>query len=532
MTDLISERLAKLAETDIRETLQPIRRGVEKESLRIDDSGSLAQTPHPQAFGSALTHPAITTDFSESLVEFITPVSTSIDDCLASLADAHKYAYGHMMGEQFWPLSMPCYVDDEGNIPVAQYGSSNIAQMKTIYRKGLHLRYGSMMQVIAGVHYNFSMPDAFWPVWQQILGDESSDLESFRSEHYMGLLRNYYRYAWVIPFLFGASPALCSSFLQGKEQDLPFEKLGKGTLYLPYATSLRMSDLGYTNSAQSELYVCHNSLEDYVRCLQRAISTPSTEFAEFGLKDADGNYRQLNTNVLQIENELYAPIRPKRVANSGETPTQALRRGGVEYIEVRSLDVNPFSPVGVDKLTVAFIDLLLCLCLFEESGPRDEADQQRARDNMIKVVHEGRKPGLMLERSAGPISLREWGEDIIERLQPIAKMLDQGQRQRTYQQALAAQLRRFQQPELTTSGRLMEQLVKSNLDNGQFGLHLATQYKKLLSDVPYQQQADDYWQTLAATSLEQQAELEAAQTLSLDEFLTDYFARNQQPFAV
>ncbi|MBW8192798.1 glutamate--cysteine ligase [Neiella marina] len=531
MTDLITQRLTQLAETDIGETLQPIRRGIEKESLRIDSQGTLAQTPHPKAFGSALTHPAITTDFSESLVEFITPVTSSIDASLASLADAHKFAYSNMGDEQFWPLSMPCYVDDETNIPVAQYGSSNTAQMKTIYRKGLHLRYGSMMQVISGVHYNFSMPDAFWPIWQNILGD-TSDVQSFRSTQYMGLLRNYYRYAWVLPFLFGASPALCSSFLQGKEQDLPFEKLGKGTLFLPYATSLRMSDLGYTNSAQSDLYVCHNSLEDYVKCLQKAISTPSDAFAQFGLKDADGNYRQLNTNVLQIENELYSPIRPKRVALPGETPTQALRRGGIEYIEVRSLDVNPFSPVGVDKLTIAFIDLLLCLCLIEESGPRDEADQQRARDNMIKVVHEGRRPGLMLERSAGPVSLREWGEDIVERLQPIAKLLDQGQRQRTYQQALSAQLRRFQQPELTTSGRLMEQLVKGNLDNGQFGLHLATQYKKLLTDVPYQNQSDSYWQQLASDSIQQQADLEAASAPSLDEFLSDYFARNQQPFSL
>ncbi|GGA72481.1 glutamate--cysteine ligase [Neiella marina] len=532
MSDILSQRLEQLAQSDVTQTLQAIRRGIEKESLRIDEDGVLSQQSHPAALGSALTHPAITTDYSEALVEFITPVSDSIDDSLASLADAHKFAFGKMNGEQFWPMSMPCYVEDESQIPVAQYGSSNIAQMKTIYRKGLHMRYGSMMQIIAGVHYNFSMPEAFWPVWQDILGQQDADLGEFRSEHYMGLLRNYYRYAWVIPFLFGASPALCGSFIQGREHNLPFEKLGKGTLYLPYATSLRMSDLGYTNSAQSQLYVCHNSLKDYVGCLQSAISTPSDDFAKMGIKDADGNYLQLNANVLQIENELYSPIRPKRVAQSGETPTQALRRAGVEYVEVRSLDVNPFSPVGVDKLTIAFIDLLLCLCLFEESGPRDPEDQQRARDNMIKVIEEGRKPGLMLERRNGPVSLRQWGEDIVEQLKPIAKLLDQGQRHNTYQQALAAQLRRFQQPELTTSGRLIEQLVKSNMDNGQFGLHLASQYKKLLTSVPYQQSDDSYWQNLAAQSLQQQSDMEQQTQPSLDDFLADYFARNGQPFSL
>ncbi|MCM2680473.1 glutamate--cysteine ligase [Echinimonas agarilytica] len=530
MNQDISERLALLSETDISRTLQPLQRGIEKESLRIDAAGSLSRKPHPKGLGSALTHPAITTDFAENLVEFITPVSSNIDDSLSLLTDVHKFALSNMPDEQFWPMSMPCYVDGEQTIQPAQYGTSNIAQMKTLYRKGLHLRYGSMMQIISGVHYNFSMPDEFWPEWQRIKDQMDMSADEFRSHSYMGLLRNYYRYAWLIPYLFGASPALCSSFIKGKESVLPFKKVGQGTLYLPYATSLRLSDLGYTNSSQSELYVCHNSLEDYVKCLQKAISTPSKEYDSLGLKNAQGEYQQLNTNVLQIENELYSPIRPKRVAKSGETPTQALRRGGIEYIEVRSLDVNPFSPIGIDKLTIAFVDLLLCMCLFEDSGPRDQDDQQRAKDNLMKVVLEGRKPGLMLTRKAGEESLQSWALDIFDRLEPIAKMLDRDQKTPIYQQALHAQRRKAQHSNLTPSGRILERLLSSGEDNGKFGIELAQNYRNLLSSIPYGANTEDYWNSVAAESYVQQQAIEKSDDVSFEDFLKDYFERNQQPF--
>lgn len=524
--------LEQLAQTDVSQTLQPIRRGIEKEALRVSPAGKLAQRPHPKELGSALTHPALTTDFSESLLEFITPVGTDMDKSLATLTDLHKFAMSHLPGEVLWPMSMPCHVEDEADIQVAQYGSSNLAQMKTLYRKGLHVRYGSMMQVIAGVHYNFSMPDAFWSEWQRIQGKTEMNEQEFRSESYMGLLRNYHRYAWLIPYLFGASPALCSSFLQGREHDLPFEKTGRGTLYLPYATSLRLSDLGYTNSSQSALYVCHNSLEGYVEGLQKAISTPSEQYYEMGLKDADGNYQQLNTNVLQIENELYSPIRPKRVAKPGETPTQALRRGGVEYIEIRSLDINPYSPIGIDKQTVAFMDLLLCFCLFEESELRDETDQKRARDNLMKVVLEGRKPDLKLMRRDGEMGLNEWGVSLIRQLEPIAKLLDQGQKTPVYQQSLQTQMRKLNHPNITPSGRMIEKLISSGEDNGKEGLKLGQQYRQLLEMLPYQSEQHEHWQQVAAQSLKEQREVEAADTQSFDDYLTEYFERNQQPFLV
>ncbi len=377
MTDFAT-RLERVARNS--NTFQQLSRGVERETLRYNADGSLATTPHPQGLGSAYTNEWITTDFSESLLEFITPVSHQVDTLLGQLKDIHHFAQTKMGEEKMWPLSMPCYVADEELINLAQYGSSNSGRMKTLYREGLKRRYGSLMQIISGVHFNFSFPDSFW---DSLYGEQTEQQrQDSKSEGYFSLIRNYYRLGWLIPYFFGASPAICSSFIRGRDTKLPFENIGK-TLYLPHATSLRLSDLGYTNNAQSSLKIGFNSLEQYLEGLNQAIRTPSPEFAEIGVKVGD-EYRQLNANVLQIENELYAPIRPKRVAKSGEKPSQALGRGGVEYIEVRSLDVNPYSAVGINEDQVRFLDLFLTWAALSESKPMTDCELQCWRANWNK----------------------------------------------------------------------------------------------------------------------------------------------------
>lgn len=415
-----AERLQTVANKP--EVFQKFSRGLERESLRYTPEGALTQTPHPKALGAALTHRWITTDFAESLLEFITPVSHEVDTLLAQMSDIHHFAQTKLGDEKLWPLSMPCYVGSEEGIVLAQYGSSNTGKMKTLYREGLKRRYGSLMQIISGVHFNFSFPESFWDA---LFGEqEESARQASKSAAYFGVIRNYYRFGWLIPYLFGASPALCSSFLQGRKTDLPFESIGK-TLYLPYATSLRLSDLGYTNSAQSVLQIGFNSIEQYLQGLNEAIRTPSAEFAKLGVK-VEGEYRQLNSNVLQIENELYAPIRPKRVTQSGERPSQALARAGVEYIEVRSLDVNPFSPIGINEDQVRFLDLFLAWTALSDSDPMDGCELACWRDNWRKVVLEGRKPGLELQIGCHGevLTLQAWAKRVFADLRVIAETMD------------------------------------------------------------------------------------------------------------
>ena len=367
------------------QALKGIQRGLERETLRVNADGTLATTGHPEALGSALTHKWITTDFAEALLEFITPVDGDIEHMLTFMRDLHRYTARNMGDERMWPLSMPCYIAEGQDIELAQYGTSNTGRFKTLYREGLKNRYGALMQTISGVHYNFSLPMAFW---QAKCGDISgADAKEKISAGYFRVIRNYYRFGWVIPYLFGASPAICSSFLQGKPTSLPFEKTECGMYYLPYATSLRLSDLGYTNKSQSNLGITFNDLYEYVAGLNQAIKTPSEEYAKIGI-EKDGKRLQINSNVLQIENELYAPIRPKRVTRSGESPSDALLRGGIEYIEVRSLDINPFSPIGVDEQQVRFLDLFMVWCALADAPEMSSSELACTRVNWnLSLIH-------------------------------------------------------------------------------------------------------------------------------------------------
>lgn len=515
-----NELVQYLSDADGRSALLGMLRGIEREALRIDEAGFLAMDTHPRELGSALMHSRITTDYSEALLEFITPVNNQVEALLQGLTETHAFSVRHLNGQRLWPVSMPCYVKDEHNIPVARYGSSNTGKMKTLYRKGLTYRYGALMQIISGVHFNFSVSQALWQRLYQ-LSDNSLLFDDFISESYFGLIRNYRRLVWVLPYLFGASPALCSSFIKGQKTDLQFKKSGRGTLYLPYATSLRMSDLGYTNKEQEDLNISYNSLPEYLAGVNAAIRMPSANFANIGVK-VDGEYRQLNANVLQIENEFYSPIRAKRVIRSGEKPSEALARAGVEYIEVRALDVNPFSPIGIEASQVRFLDLFLLYCLLTESPKSDLDEEARLSLNLKSVVLEGRKPGLKLLTSEGALPLQTWLASLFNELQPLAQLLDgEGT---DYQAALAHWRRAVDDPNLTLSGQVSQHLITKGEDHGHWVMALAQQYYQYFIDYPLSDETIGQYQAEAKSSLDKQAELETVQsTVAFDDYLDDYF---------
>jgi len=515
-----NKRLAALKSPEFLSALTQIKRGVEREALRIKPNGALSQEPHPKALGSALTHDTITTDFSESLLEFITPPESSAVKTITQLQDVHKYTIDNIGDEQIWPLSMPCFIEDEAHIPIAYFGESNIGKMKRVYRIGLKNRYGSMMQAIAGVHFNFSFSDDFWKQWAELNGTEHSQDQT--SADYFSLIRNYRRYCWIIPYLYGASPALCSSFLKGKEHALPFEKVGKGTYYMPYATSLRMSDLGYTSAEQSSLKICYNQLDNYVRLLRGAMDTPSNRFSSFAAGDG-GNYQQLSRNILQIENELYSPIRPKQPTQSMEKPTDALVKRGISYIEVRALDVNPFSPIGISQTQFDFLDVFLLTCLLKPSAELDEAQLNEAKDNMNRVVLEGRKPNLALIRDNEETTLTAWASSLFDEFEQVAEILDLANDTTRYSDAVAAESMKVANPGLTPSGVLLEELLKHDKDNGVYGLELAARYQEQMKGFAYQQTTEAMFTEAAETSLAAQADVEAADTKDFDSFIRDYF---------
>lgn len=513
-------RLSRVSQPKFLEALKDIKHGIERETLRVNNDGTIATTKHQEALGSALTHDYITTDFSESLLEFITPPESKARTSLAQLVDIHKFTYESIGDEYLWPMSMPCFIGADTNIPIARYGSSNIAKMKEVYRNGLHHRYGSMMQVISGVHFNFSLPDTFWALWCEQEG-ETWD-KNTQSAHYFSMIRNFRRYAWIIPYLFGASPALCSSFISHKKVSHSFKKVGQGTLYLPYATSLRMSDLGYTSSAQSSLNICYNDLDTYVSSVRKAIGKKAPEYAKYTCSEAQG-WQQLNDNVLQIENELYSPIRPKQVALPQEMPTNALENRGVSYLEVRSLDVNPYSPIGIEESQFHFLDVFLLHCLLEPSAKFSETCFAISQDNINKTVAAGRTPNLLLNNRGQEVSLAEWGTSLMGNLLLVAEVLDTANETKRYSQSVLEQTEKFKDASITSSGRWMSTLLDNNIDNSSLGLELAKEYKTYMANLHYKHIDKDTFVAQAALSMQAQKNIEMKDTVSFEQFVNDYF---------
>jgi glutamate--cysteine ligase len=497
-------------------------KGVEKESLRVTPEGRIAKTPHPRALGSALSNEHITTDYSEALLELVTPTFDESWSLLQYLCDLHQFVYRNLGEELLWATSMPCAVDGDASIPIAEYGRSNVGRMKHVYRQGLGHRYGRLMQAISGVHFNYSFHEDFWPVFAELCErrDTGPDL---RSDAYFGLLRNYRRHGWIVLYLFGVSPALCSSFLGGRRV-AGLEELDQGTWYAPHATSLRMSDLGYRNANQAALRVSVNSLEHYIRDLTRAITTPHPDYERIGVK-VDGEYRQLNANVLQIENEYYSFIRPKRVTQSGERPTKALRRGGVQYVEMRSLDVSAFDPVGVNQNKLRFLEAFAAYCVLRPSPSIEPSEQGELDGNHATVAKDGRRPGLKLRHDDHEVALRAWALEIIDGMRGVCELLDGRDPQRPYRTALAAQEAKITDPALTPSARLLEELRGTGESFLDMGLRMSRLHRGYFLDLysPNESRQLEFAQE-AEASLVEQHRIEAADRLSFDAYLQRYFA--------
>jgi glutamate--cysteine ligase len=522
---VFERRLSALVNSGEPQVLQGGRKGVEKESLRVTPQGDLATTPHPPALGSALTNDHITTDFSEALIELVTPAFTQSWELLQYLLDLHQFVYRHLGDELLWATSMPCAIDSDDAIPIAQYGTSNVGRMKTVYRHGLGIRYGRMMQAISGVHFNYSFPARFWEAYAE-LRESRTTSQDFISASYFDLLRNYRRFGWIVLYLFGVSPVVCRSFLRTHDPEL--RELTPGTMYAPYATSLRMSDLGYRNRNQAGLSVSVNSLDEYVRDLTRAITTPHPPYEALGVKVKGPNgdeYRQLNANILQIENEYYSFIRPKRVARSGERPTKALQRAGVEYVEVRALDVSAFDPVGVNQNKLRFLEAFLALCVLKDSPLISSSEQGLLDENHVIVARRGREPGLTLVRDGRNVSMRDWARELLDSMTGICEVLDHADPLRPYTTALAVQAAKLEDPSLTPSARLVEELQSTGESFFEQALRMSTFHKEYFLDLyhPNQERLAEF-AAEADESVERQKHLETGQTESFDSYLARYFA--------
>ena len=518
MTTTIEKTLDFLLSRSIDKHLKYLQRGLEKESLRVAVDGTLAQTPHPPAIGSSLTHPSITTDYSESLLEFVTGVHDNIDNLLQELYDIHHFTYQHIGEEKLWVNSMPCIVQSEEKIPIARYGSSNIARMKEVYRRGLSHRYGPLMQTISGIHFNFSMPDPFWEDYPGL--GNGPQLQNAISEKYFDLIRNFHRNSWITTYLFGASPAVCRSFLRGREHRL--REFDGHSFYAPDATSLRLSGLGYSNEAQTGIQINYNSVHDFVKSLRYAILTPHPEYQAIGVKTAEG-YRQLNANLLQIENEFYSSIRPKRVTPSGQSPSRVLKNRGVQYVEVRSIDLNPFEPIGIHGDCIRFFDLFLLYCLFEDSPKMTPQEFSMTRKNQQTMVMRGRDSQSTIELPEGPVNARGQMNTLLAKMSPIAHLLDQVNGGNDYCATLDKQFAKVSDSDATPSARIINRMFEQGLSFYEFSMQASEISESKFKKEPLSGEINRKYVALAKQSHIDRQKIEENDTLSFDAFLEDYF---------
>ena len=489
------------------DVLKGMRCGIEKESLRVRPDGGLSSVPHQRALGSALTHPHITTDFSESQLELITGVLPGAEAVLAELAQVHQVVYRAIGDELMWGSSMPCGLPGDDAIPIGQYGTSNIGRAKHVYRMGLSNRYGRRMQAISGIHYNWSLPG---------LG----------TAEYFHIIRNFRRHGWLLFYLLGASPAVCPSFVRGPNyQEHGLQELRPGTLYLPHATTLRMGRLGYQSEAQDSIQASFNDLETYGAALEDAMTRTWPAYEKVGVQDKSGDYMQLSTALLQIENEFYGKIRPKRRIRSGERPLHALRERGVEYVEVRLVDLDPFSAIGITAPVCRLIDVFLLHCLLADSPPDTPDEIVAIGKNQEKVAARGREPGLKLMRGSQEVALDEWGGQLLAECAPLAEHMDLALGGTAYRDTLSAAAGALADPSLTPSARVLTAMAERHSDSyTAFALAQSRAHRAVFDALPLSDTAAHRFDIMAKESLALQQRMEAQDKVPFEEWRRQYLS--------
>ena len=433
-----------------------ILRGIERESLRVTQEGKISQNNHPANLGSPLTSKDITTDFAEALVELVTPTFESADELLRHLSLLHKFLYSQMGEEILWNFSMPCAFQSEQEIKIAEYGKTNSGLLKHIYRKGLRLRYGSIMQCVSGIHFNFSLSEDSWAPLTR------SPDQGFINQKYLGAIRNIKRNFWFLLERLGASPVTHESYLLNREHSLT--KHGKNDLFLPHATSLRMSDVGYQSSMQNALKINYNNLDEFIDAIIKGIKTPVKHFEDIGLLDEKGVPQQISTGILQIENELYDTVRPKRSGPSGSRPATLLKNEGIEYLELRGIDINPFIPEGIDENKIKLLDIFIIHSLISESPQVSNKEIEEIRANQKIMVENGRSEDVKLEQNGVSTPLKELKKIFHDELIQVATAMDE------YCPGYSNALRAEMSINLLPSQKIMNDMESQNLSFQEYGL--------------------------------------------------------------
>ena len=342
------------------------------------------------------------------------------------------------------------------------------------------------------------------------------------------MMQNLVRIGWLVPYLFGASPAICKSFLAPGEASELAATRNDSTRYAPHGTSLRMGNIGYRyrDDQPIDLSVRHSRFDHYVADIVGHVSEVHPPYAAAGVLDADGRHQQLNACRLQIENEFYGTVRPKQIPERGEMPILALARRGIRYLELRSVDVSLEEPTGLSHEQCLVLELLMLFAFFGDAEPLDAAGIGDATHNVRTVAHRGREPGLELRGPDGPVALADWGEAILETLVPLAESLDaaSGRAEGGYADALAAQRAKLEDASLTPSAIVLDGVLSTGSYFEYTMRRSRDQHAAILAASPEEELEAELAQAVL-DSRTARAALEGASEGRFEDFLSDYFAQ-------
>ncbi|BGI51505.1 MAG: glutamate--cysteine ligase [Buchnera aphidicola (Ceratovacuna japonica)] len=451
-----------------------IYRGIERESIRIDKNGNFSKKMHPKSLGEPLTHKWITTDFSENLIELITPKIKNVNELITFLKDIYTYTIKNLDSEMLWPLSIPPYYPKNENIiKIAKYGNSYEGRKKELYRIGLKNRYGTYKNIISGIHYNFSLSIEFWKKYNK----KKKINKNIISKGYMHIIRNYYRFGHLISYIFGSSPYISKKINIKKSiyKKKYYLKENKDILYSKWSTSLRNSNIINNNNIKKKINIKFNSLSEYIKKVKKALNTKDKEFKKIKNTKKDKK-KQINNNIIQLENELYIQIRPKQNTKKDETQLNALEKRGIKYIEIRSLDVNPFSYIGIKKYQILFLDLFLIWCTLTKSPYIKKKEMKKININWENICIKGKKPGQKVYIYKRKEIFIKNGLKILKEIKKIAKILDSNTKLKEYEKSCKKIKKILKNRELTYSSRITKILKKNGIKN--FGLKISKKYLK------------------------------------------------------
>lgn len=371
--------------------------GLEKENVRVDETGKLALTPHPSVFGDKLKNPYITTDFSESQVEMITPVCGSIQEVYNFLANLQNIVSLSLEDEYLWPQSNPPVLPGDEDIPIANFAGDGLAQ--TVYREKLAKKYGKKKQLLSGIHFNFSFKDELIMILHEKFGLNKS-CQEFKNDLYLKITRSFLKYRWLLIYLTGSSPVVHYTYGNRPPESIEkIDKIDNESYCYRNLCSLRNSRCGYKNN--EDFAISYSSLDDYVMSIQTLIDQGKIEGAS----------------------ELYTPIRLKAGTEKGGLGQ--LESDGIQYLELRFLDLNPFAQNGVNIDDLYLVHLFMIFLLFLDDSELTTGQQEMADRNHDLATVAGMQREAKIYNEAGElVSLREEALKILIRMEELVRELD------------------------------------------------------------------------------------------------------------